>query len=515
MKKLLGIIVLGLLMSGNVYAEEYWSNFKNGPTSEQEAKIKFFNNQKLDKLEGIWFMPGSGTVAITKSKTNENRYLIYLIQATENRWEKYNGTLEGTILKTSDYKRNPVFLRIFSSLGDERTKQKYIQTVYDKKFTIYKKDPYEYDAEEASRIWPSNLKTYNSKFIKKKPKKEIKKEIVKKNIEPITQAQATDKYFKDKDLESIEGVWMFEYSMDIIFIYKDNDKYICKVIRSTKFQSGENLCDLTKGSNTTYYGRWNYYNKELKDSWSETTIDLREKKKKSEKRTGNLNFMELYIGSKYQTDLKRLYPESVYAGSSGSKTSGSAFFVTSNGHIVTNHHVIESCNDQSKIMYDNKEYPAKLLASDKKLDLALLKVDLKNKGYLNFSYEPNKMQKIYAAGYPLGKYLSDDLKFTDGIVSSLKGLDDNTNQIQISAAINPGNSGGPIVNQSAELVGVAVSGLDKGLTEGINFAIKSESVKTFLNANKVEPSTSFFSREFKNDRILSILEKATVYTFCN
>ncbi len=60
-----------------------------------------------------------------------------------------------------------------------------------------------------------------------------------------------------------------------------------------------------------------------------------------------------------------------------------------------------------------------------------------------------------------------------------------------------------------------MSGLDKGLTEGINFAIKSESVKTFLNANKVEPSTSFFSREFKNDRILSILEKATVYTFCN
>ena len=173
-------MVLGLLLSGNVYAEEYWSNFKNGPTSEQEAKIKFFNNQKLDKLEGIWFMPGSGTVAITKSKTNENRYLIYLIQATENRWEKYNGTLEGTILKTSDYTRNPVFLRIFSSSGDERTKQKYIQTVYDKKFTIYKKDPYEYDAEEASRIWPSNLKTYNSKFIKKKPKKEIKKEIVKK-----------------------------------------------------------------------------------------------------------------------------------------------------------------------------------------------------------------------------------------------------------------------------------------------------------------------------------------------
>ena len=125
------------------------------------------------------------------------------------------------------------------------------------------------------------------------------------------------------------------------------------------------------------------------------------------------------------------------------------------------------------------------------------------------------MQKIYAAGYPFGKYLSDDLKFTDGIISSLKGFEDNTNQLQISAAINPGNSGGPVINQNGELVGVAVSGLDKGATEGINFAIKSEAVKTFLTANKVKPPSSFYSRELKNDKLLTILEEATVYTFCN
>ena len=125
-----------------------------------------------------------------------------------------------------------------------------------------------------------------------------------------------------------------------------------------------------------------------------------------------------------------------------------------------------------------------------------------------------KMQKIYAAGYPFGKYLSDDLKFTDGIISSLKGFEDNTNQIQISAAINPGNSG-PVINQGGELVGVAVSGLDKGLTEGINFAIKSEAVKTFLTANKVKPSSNFFNKELKNDKLLDILEESTVYTFCN
>ena len=165
-------------------------------------------------------------------------------------------------------------------------------------------------------------------------------------------------------------------------------------------------------------------------------------------------------------------------------------------------------------MYKDEEYSAKLIASDKNLDLALLKTDLNSNDYLKFSYEPKKMQKIYAAGYPFGKYLSDDLKFTDGIISSLKGFEDNTNQIQISAAINPGNSGGPVINQSGELVGVAVSGLDKGLTEGINFAIKSEAVKTFLTANQVNPSSNFFNKELKNDKLLDILEESTVYTFC-
>ena len=218
----------------------------------------------------------------------------------------------------------------------------------------------------------------------------------------------------------------------------------------------------------------------------------------------------------------RIWPEVVGSSSSqsksGSKTvssSGTAFFVNNKGNIVTNFHVVEECNDQSKIMYKDEEYPAKLIASDKKLDLALLKVELKNSGYLKLSYNPKKMQKIYAAGYPFGKYLSDDLKFTDGIISSLKGFDDNTNQLQISAAINPGNSGGPIINQSGELVGVAVSGLDKGATEGINFAIKSEAVKTFMTANKIKPSSSLYSRELNNDKLLSILEEATVYTFCN
>ena len=66
--------------------------------------------------------------------------------------------------------------------------------------------------------------------------------------------------------------------------------------------------------------------------------------------------------------------------------------------------------------------------------------------------EIKKLNKVYVAGYPLGKGLSDDLKISSGIISSLKGFKDNSNEIQVDAPINPGNSGGPIINENGDLV---------------------------------------------------------------
>ena len=199
----------------------------------------------------------------------------------------------------------------------------------------------------------------------------------------------------------------------------------------------------------------------------------------------------------------------------GAGSSGTAFFVSNKGHLLTNNHVVDGC-EVSKITYQDKDYDTQLLATDKTLDLALLKADLRNKSYLNFSGdEANKMQKIYVGGYPLGKGLSDDLKITSGIVSSLKGFEDNSNEIQIDAAINPGNSGGPIINEDGELVAIAVSGLAKDQTEGINFGIKASAAERFLKSNDLKASSSFFSTSKNNDQLLEILEEATVYTYCN
>ena len=135
---------------------------------------------------------------------------------------------------------------------------------------------------------------------------------------------------------------------------------------------------------------------------------------------------------------------------------------------------------------------------------------------INFSNKDlKKMQRIYVGGYPLGKGLSDDLKINDGKINSLKGFKDNSNEIQVDAAINPGNSGGPIVNKKGELIAVAVSGLNKEITEGINFGIKSSSAQNFLDSNKIKSEKNLYSKELSLGKIVNLLEKSTVYTFCN
>ena len=178
---------------------------------------------------------------------------------------------------------------------------------------------------------------------------------------------------------------------------------------------------------------------------------------------------------------------------------GSGFFISDTGHIVTNFHVVEKSNN-IKVQYEGDEFQAKVLATDQRLDLALIKIDKKNKNFIKFSNKsPFKSQEILVAGFPFGKAISDDLKITGGIVNSLKGAGNDTTRMQIDATINPGNSGGPIVDKTTKsLIGVAVASLNKDFTkaafgvasENTNYAIKASQVRDFLESNNIEIKTS-------------------------
>ncbi|MDC1129824.1 S1C family serine protease [Candidatus Pelagibacter sp.] len=215
-----------------------------------------------------------------------------------------------------------------------------------------------------------------------------------------------------------------------------------------------------------------------------------------------------FIVHKYQDCLEIGANDADQAGSSGT-----AFFINKKGYLLTNNHVVEGCT-LSKISYKNKDYDTKLIATDKTLDLALLKAELKPKTFINFSNdEAKKLNKVYVAGYPLGKGLSDDLKISSGIVSSIKGFEDNSNEIQIDAPINPGNSGGPIINENGDLIAIAVAGITEA--QNINFGIKSSAAERFLKSNNINVDKSSYSRSKNNEQLRNILEEGTVYTYCN
>ena len=118
---------------------------------------------------------------------------------------------------------------------------------------------------------------------------------------------------------------------------------------------------------------------------------------------------------------------------------------------------------------------------------------------------------ILAAGFPLDNDLSESIKVTRGIVSSMSGIGNNYSQYQIDAAVQGGNSGGPLLDDKGTVVGVVVSQIDKVrylaeenyIPENVNFAVKSQNLDIFLKANSVPlPNKNVYktynSREVQN-----------------
>jgi len=183
----------------------------------------------------------------------------------------------------------------------------------------------------------------------------------------------------------------------------------------------------------------------------------------------------------------------------GRVASGSGLVFTPEGHVFTNHHVVE--NGKSFEVYIpslKKKLPAKLVVSDAANDLAILQVE----GWKAEKHTPSLPppiasstkakvgDKVFAVGFPLPGALSTDAKYTSGDVSSLSGIGDDKRVIQISAPIQPGNSGGPLALTDGRIVGVVVATLNYRLTlkesgslpQNVNFAVKSDYLR-ILAAN--------------------------------
>ncbi|MCX5882548.1 MAG: Do family serine endopeptidase [Deltaproteobacteria bacterium] len=174
---------------------------------------------------------------------------------------------------------------------------------------------------------------------------------------------------------------------------------------------------------------------------------------------------------------------------------GSGMIMDSDGHILTNNHVVAGANEIEVLLADGNRYKAKLVGADPKTDLAVIQIKADGKLPHVVFGDSDKMEVghwVIAIGHPRGL----DQTVTQGIISAKhrRGILDPTSYqdyLQTDAAINPGNSGGPLLNLEGQVIGVnAAIFSESGGFEGIGFAIPSNMAvyisKALIEHGKVE-----------------------------
>ena len=161
---------------------------------------------------------------------------------------------------------------------------------------------------------------------------------------------------------------------------------------------------------------------------------------------------------------------------------GSGIIISKEGHILTNHHVIDGAKELFVILSDGKTVEAELVGSDPQSDIAVLKIEHDDLTVAKIG-DSDKVRKgdfVIAIGNPLGHELAGTISF--GVVSAasreLQLNDGRTMElIQTDAAINQGNSGGALVNMNGEVIGMKTIKFGGELVEGLGFAIPSNIFK--------------------------------------
>jgi S1-C subfamily serine protease len=193
-------------------------------------------------------------------------------------------------------------------------------------------------------------------------------------------------------------------------------------------------------------------------------------------------------------------------------SSGSGFFVSTEGHVLTNNHVVEDCSTVTIERPGLGATNATIIARDKSNDLALLRSAGKPTVVPAFRTRLKLGESISVFGFPLVGILSSMGNFTAGTVSALTGLDDDSRLVQISASVYPGNSGGPLIDKYGNVGGVIVGRIDT--LQNVNFAIKSSIAVNFLSSNRLIPKDGATSRELPSEEIADLANSFTVRVLC-
>lgn len=184
-----------------------------------------------------------------------------------------------------------------------------------------------------------------------------------------------------------------------------------------------------------------------------------------------------------------LLPSAVTAQSRVSSATG--FFVTNDGYLITNFHVVREQRDVKVRVTNGTEYAAQIVRVDRANDIAVLKVDgLFEALPLDGSPNARRGEAVATLGFPLVPVQGMEPKFTDGIISSPTGIQDDPRMFQITVPVQPGSSGGPLVDLRGNVIGIVTSRLSTAFTirssgeipQNVNFAVKSSYIRAVMES---------------------------------
>jgi S1-C subfamily serine protease len=174
-------------------------------------------------------------------------------------------------------------------------------------------------------------------------------------------------------------------------------------------------------------------------------------------------------------------------------STGTGFFASAAGHVVTNAHVIEDCQVARVRPSGGVAAPARILARDAANDLALLETDMRPTRFATIRPAARLGEAVAVFGFPLSRVLASSGNFTLGNITALAGIRDDTRFFQISAPVQPGNSGGPLLDENGNVIGVVTSKLNALRTiaatgdvpQNVNFAIRASGLVAFLESRRI------------------------------
>ncbi len=170
---------------------------------------------------------------------------------------------------------------------------------------------------------------------------------------------------------------------------------------------------------------------------------------------------------------------------SGTTAVGSGFIIHPDGHVLTNNHVVESASEIKVRLNDKREYPARIVGTDPRTDVALVRIEAEGVDFTSVPLGDSAALSVGEGVVAIGNPLGLNHTVTTGIISALErrglspgGKELDSDFIQTDASINPGNSGGPLISMAGAVIGINTAINARG--QGIGFAIPINVVKKLV-----------------------------------